>query len=96
MPTPPTFMPRSTSSASTETRAPAGGGLTPLREPVRPALKVATSGFVPEKMPLGFGYQSQTCSVIRFGCQKLKAAPVPGAFAGHALCAAAGTNVPSL
>lgn len=38
----------------------------------------ATSGFVLEYKPAGFGYQIQTCIVVRSGCQKLNWDPVLG------------------
>ena len=48
------------------------------------------------KRPDGFGYQSQTWSVVSIGCQKLNAAPVSGFVVGQPNCASAGMNVPSL
>ena len=54
-----------------------------------------TSGFKPEYSPVGFGYHSQTCRVIRFGCQKVNAAPVCGFVFAQASCDSAGTKLPS-
>src|SRR5581483_367702 len=58
-------------------------------------LKTPTSGFVLAYRPLGFGYHSHTCSVTSSGCQNVNAAPVCGFACGQAVCADAGTNVPS-
>ncbi len=61
-----------------------------------PLLKGATSGFVLENNPAGFGYQTQTCIVTRSGCQKVNAAPVFGAFGGQVFGFLCGMKVPSL
>src|SRR5690349_20568894 len=57
--------------------------------------KGATSGFVDENRPLGFGYHSHTCMVTRSGCQKTKGDPVSGLFGAHPASVAEVTNVPS-
>ena len=61
-----------------------------------PLLKRCISGFIPENTPSGFGYQAQTWSVTRSGCQNPNAAPVCGLFGAHASWLAAKVNVPSL
>ena len=68
-----------------------GSGWEPLRCWSYCELNGWTSGLAPEYSPEGFGYQSQTWRVIRFGCQKLNAAPELGAVFGHESCVCAGT-----
>ena len=57
------------------------GRAPPMWPPSLPApmiqlpLNGATSGFVLEYKPAGFGYQTHTCIVVRLGCQKLKLGP---------------------
>ena len=68
-------------------------------QPARPSQRqpnAPTSGFMLAYMPLGLGYQVQTCMVTSFGCQKLNAAPDCGLFVAHASALGSGTNVPSL
>ena len=55
-----------------------------------------TSGFMLAYMPLGFGYQVQTCIVTSFGCQKVNPAPDCGLVEAQSVAAASVTNVPSL
>ena len=47
-------------------------------------------------MPLGFGYQVQTCIVTSLGCQKVNTDPEAGLFVAHASALGSGTKVPSL
>src|SRR6516165_6993524 len=54
-----------------------------IRRETQPPLKGATRGFMPEYSPAGFGYQIQKCIVYSSGCQKVNAAPVPGAVVGQ-------------
>src|SRR5215467_8294803 len=63
--------------------------------PNQPELNGATSGFMPENRPAGFGYQTHTCIVIRSGCQNVNLAPLRGALAGHEFAFLSGMNVPS-
>ena len=58
-------------------------------------MNAEASGFVLAKRPLGFGYQSQTCSVMSGPCQKLNLAPLCGLVCAHADSVFSGVNVPS-
>ena len=57
-------------------------------------LNGATSGFMLENSPAGFGYQAQRCMVIRTGCQNVNLAP-DAAFFAHVLEFLSGMKVPS-
>ena len=83
---------RRTSAAASASRA---GRAAPAR-PSQHQPNAPTSGFMLAYMPLGFGYQVQTCMVTSFGCQKLNAAPDCGLFVAHASALGSGANVPSL
>src|SRR5262249_22126672 len=61
-----------------------------------PPLNGEMRGFVPEYRPAGFGYQIQTCSVKRSGCQKLNGDPVSGLVGGQLFGSCSRMNVPSL
>ena len=59
-------------------------------------LNAGTRGFMLAYMPLGFGYQVQTCIVTSLGCQSLNAAPEAGLVFAQASALGSETKVPSL